>query len=89
MVVNNDPESLEYRQWQSFVLSDTNRLQVFVPPNFGIGHLVLSDGAIFHYKQSTYYHRDNQFTLMWNDPTLNIWWPVTQPILSRRDQGSE
>ena len=89
VVVNNDPESPEYKQWQSFVLSDTNKLQVFVPPKFGIGHLVLSESAIFHYKQSTYYSRENQFTLIWDDPTLNIWWPVAQPILSRRDQGFE
>lgn len=89
VVVNNDQESPEYRQWQSFVLSDTNKLQVLVPPKFGIGHLVLTECAIFHYKQSTYYNRENQFTLIWDDPTFNIWWPVTQPILSRRDQGME
>jgi len=89
VVVNNDQESPEYRQWQSFVLSDSNQLQVVVPPKFGIGHLVLSESAIFHYKQSTYYNREDQFTLIWDDPTFNIWWPVTQPILSRRDQGSE
>lgn len=89
VVVNNDQESSEYRQWQSFVLSDTNKLQVLVPPKFGIGHLVLTECAIFHYKQSTYYNRENQFTLIWDDPTFNIWWPVTQPILSRRDQGME
>jgi len=89
VVVNNDQESPEYRQWQSFVLSDSNKLQVFVPPKFGIGHLVLSESAIFHYKQSTYYNREDQFTLIWDDPTFNIWWPVTQPILSRRDQGME
>lgn len=89
VVVNNDQESPEYRQWQSFVLSDSNKLQVIVPPKFGIGHLVLSESAIFHYKQSTYYNREDQFTLIWDDPTFNIWWPVTQPILSRRDQGTE
>ncbi len=89
VVVNNDSESPEYRQWQSFVLSDTNKLQVCVPPKFGIGHLVLSGSAIFHYKQSTYYRRETQFTLIWDDPTLNIWWPIAQPILSRRDQGFE
>jgi len=89
VVVNNDQESPEYRQWQSFVLSDSNKLQVIVPPKFGIGHLVLSESAIFHYKQSTYYNREDQFTLIWDDPTFNFWWPVTQPILSRRDQGTE
>ncbi len=89
VVVNNDPDSSEYRKWQSFVLSDANKLQVLIPPKFGIGHLVLSESAIFHYKQSTYYDRETQFTLLWNDPGLDVWWPVAQPILSRRDLGFE
>jgi len=63
--------------------------QILVPPKFAIGHLVLSEKAIFHYKQSSYYDRASQFTLLWNDPQLNIWWPVRNPILSRRDQGFE
>jgi dTDP-4-dehydrorhamnose 3,5-epimerase len=72
----------------SFVLSEQNRQQVLIPPKFGNGHVVLSDQAIFHYKQSTYYNREGQFTLLWNDPTLNISWPVSDPILSDRDRGA-
>ena len=89
MVVNWDESSRQYRQWDSFVLSDQNRLQVLIPPKFGNGHLVLSDQAIFHYKQSSYYNRAGQFTILWNDPKLNLWWPIKNPILSRRDEGSE
>lgn len=89
VVVNWDKDSPQFGQWDSFVLSDQNRLQVLVPPKFGNGHLVLSDQAIFHYKQSTYYNRAGQFTLLWNDPKLGIWWPVKHPIVSRRDQGLE
>jgi dTDP-4-dehydrorhamnose 3,5-epimerase len=87
VVVNWDERSPQYRQWETFVLSDQNRQQVLIPPRFGNGHLVLSETAIFHYKQSTYYNRAGQFTVLWNDPTLNIWWPVNDPILSRRDAG--
>jgi len=86
-VVNWDDTSPQYQQWESFVLSEQNRLQVLVPPKFGNGHLVLSDRAIFHYKQSSYYNRAGQFTLIWNDPQLKIWWPIKQPIVSRRDEG--
>ncbi len=87
-VVNNDPSSPQYRQWEGFTLSDTNRLQVLIPPKFGNGHLVLSDWAIFHYKQNSNYNRAGQFTLLWNDPALNIWWPVKEPLLiSQRDLG--
>jgi dTDP-4-dehydrorhamnose 3,5-epimerase len=87
VVVNWDERSPQYRQWESFVLSDQNRLQVLIPPKFGNGHLVLSETAIFHYKQSTYYNRAGQFTVLWNDPALKIWWPVADPIVSRRDAG--
>ena len=87
VVVNWDNSSSEYKSWQSFVLSDQNRLQVLVPPKFGNGHLVLSDQAIFQYKQNTYYNRAGQFTLLWNDPDLKIWWPEKSPILSQRDEG--
>ena len=87
VVVNWDERSPQYRQWESFVLSDQNRQQVLIPPRFGNGHLVLSESAIFHYKQSTYYNRAGQFTVLWNDPGLKIWWPVADPIVSRRDAG--
>ena len=89
MVINWDETSLQYRQWEAFTLSDQNRLQVLVPPKFGNGHVVLSEVAIFHYKQSSYYNRAGQFTILWNDPDLNLWWPVRNPILSQRDEGSE
>jgi dTDP-4-dehydrorhamnose 3,5-epimerase len=89
VVVNWDETSPQYKQWESFVLSDRNRMQVLVPPKFGNGHLVLSEEAIFQYKQSAYYHRTGQFTVMWNDPDLDIWWPIKQPILSERDEGND
>ena len=89
VVINNDPASPQYRQWQGFTLSDHNRLQVLVPPKFGNGHLVLTETAIFHYKQTTEYDRAGQFTIVWNDPAYKLWWPVKQPILSIRDQGGE
>ena len=86
VVVNNDSECSEYKKWQGFTLSDRNRLQVLIPPMFGNGHVVLTDTAIFHYKQTTTYNIEAQFTIKWNDPEYNIWWPVKNPILSFRDQ---
>lgn len=85
VVVNCDKKSNEFGEWCSFTLSDVNRSQVLIPPNYGNAHLVLSDTAIFHYKQSEYYNRDRQFTYKWNDPLFDIWWPINNPILSQRD----
>lgn len=87
VVVNWDDSSPQKGSWESFVLSDQNHLQVLIPPKFGNGHVVLTDQAIFHYKQTTYYNRESQFTLPWNDPELRIWWPVTNPVISQRDEG--
>lgn len=90
VVANCNPDSPQFRKWTSFTLSDTNGLQVLVPPRFGNGHLVMSDEAIFHYKQSTYYQGARaQFTIPWNDPEYEIWWPVKNPILSRRDETGD
>jgi dTDP-4-dehydrorhamnose 3,5-epimerase len=86
VVVNCDTDSKNFGLWQSFVLSDTNRVQVLIPPGYGNAHLVLSDKAIFHYKQSTYYDPSRQFTYKWDDPKLNIRWPINNPILSQRDR---
>ena len=89
VVVNNIAGHPQYRHWDAFTLSEKNRLQVLIPAGFGNGHVVLSDSAMFHYKQTTSYDRASQFTLMWNDPALNIWWPIKAPILSRRDEGMD
>ena len=86
VVINNVEGHKQHRQWTAFTLSEHNRHQVLVPAGFGNGHLVLSERAIFSYKQSAYYDPDAQFTMVWNDPALGIWWPTTDPILSRRDQ---
>lgn len=87
VVINNDASSSQYRKWQGFTLSQANRCQVLIPPKFGNGHVVLSDSAIFHYKQNTYYNPGGQFTIVWNDPSYGIWWPIKNPIISRRDEA--
>jgi dTDP-4-dehydrorhamnose 3,5-epimerase len=86
VVVKCDKASKSFGQWQAFVLSDANRQQILIPPKHGNGHVVLSDQAIFHYKQNSYYNPKGQFTYKWNDPDLKIWWPVKNPLLSQRDE---
>ena len=80
-----DEKHSQFMQWEAHELNSTNRTQVYVPAGYAIGYLVLSDVAIFHYKQSTYYHETKQFTIKWNDPRANISWPVSETILSERD----
>ena len=77
--------SSSFGAWQSFNMNDSERMLVLIPPGFGNGHLVMSDSAIFHYKQNTNYDRSGQFTVRWDDPRFNIWWPIGAPITSQRD----
>jgi dTDP-4-dehydrorhamnose 3,5-epimerase len=89
IVACNDPNSPYYLDWQHFVLSDRNKLQLLIPPMHGHGYVVMTDEAIFHYKQSCAYQgMSRQFTINWKDPRFNFWWPVQDPILSVRDSGN-
>ena len=72
---------------QSQTILMTTHRQILVEPGFALGHLVLSDVAVFHYKQSQLYDRSVQFTIKWNDPKYGIQWPITDPILSERDRA--
>jgi dTDP-4-dehydrorhamnose 3,5-epimerase len=86
IVVNNNPESKQFKKWQSFEISFENKVQILIPPMFGNGHLVLSEFAIFHYKQNTQYDRASQFTIKWNDTSYGFGWKNNNPILSKRDK---
>ena len=85
VVVNCDPASKDFGMWESFRLSDKNKLQVLIPPKFGNAHLVLSDKAVFYYKWSEYFKPYGQFSYRWDDPRFGITWPIKRPILSERD----
>jgi len=86
VIVNCKENSKDFGKWQAFKLSDKKREQILVPPGYGVAHLVLSDWAIFHYKQSEYYDPKRQFTYKWDDPRFKIKWPIKNPILSERDR---
>ena len=88
-MVNNDPNSLQYKKWISLVLDSKNYQQVLIPPNFGNGHLVLSNSAIFHYKQTTFYGENKQFTIGWKNKEYNFKWLRKKVILSKRDSLCE
>ena len=63
---------------------------VLVPAGCLNGHLCLSDKCIFFYKWSEKYKQpDDQITVLWNDPELNISWPTDTPVLSERDRRAK
>ena len=85
VILNCDEKSSEFGKWQSFILSDENKYQLYIPPRYGNGYYVVSDVAVYTYKQSTYYGQFKQFTYKWNDKRFNIKWPSETPIISERD----
>lgn len=75
-----------FGQWFSITLSDENHTQLYVPPGFAHGFCTLSDTADFCYKCTDVYSPADEHGILWNDPALNIPWPVTTPILSAKDE---
>lgn len=77
-----------FGQWVGAELSEENQRQMWVPPGFAHGFLVLSESADFLYKTTDYYAPQHERCIAWNDPELCIDWPVTDdvPVLSAKDQ---
>ena len=75
-----------FGQWIGMILSAENNKQLWIPPGFAHGFLVLSDVADFEYKCTNYYDPYSERCLLWNDPTININWPISNPILSDKDK---
>ncbi len=88
VTVDNRIDSDTYKKWDWEILSDKNRTQVLLEPGVGNGFFVLSDMCVFHYKwfyEGDYPDVEDQFTIKWNDPSINIFWPTQTPILQKRD----
>lgn len=86
VAVDIRPGSPTRGQWHAEVLDDENHHQFYLPPGFAHGFQVLSDVADFAYKCTDYYAPDDQHGIRWNDPDLNIPWPVATPTLSPKDE---
>lgn len=90
VVVDMRVDSPTFLKQQGFALNEKNRMQVLIPAGCANGHLCLTQKCIFSYKQSQYYSgADKQFTVRWDDPKLNIFWPVKNPIVSERDSFAD
>ena len=77
--------SPSFGQWVGQFLDDRSHRQLWIPPGFAHGFLVLSDTADLEYKCSEFYDPEDERQIRWNDPELNIAWPIKNPILSVKD----
>lgn len=87
IVVDIRLSSPTFGKWFGMTLSDENHMQLYIPPGFAHGFCVLSDEADFYYKCTDYYKPLCEHGIAWNDPRLNIPWPVQNPILSPKDEN--
>lgn len=86
VAVDIRPNSPTYKQWEAVILDDQEHHQLFIPVGFAHGFCVLSDDAHVLYKVSTPYDAKFEKGFRWDDPTINIEWPVAHPLISERDQ---
>lgn len=77
-----------FGRWAGVELSAENHRQLWVPPGFAHGFVVLSESADFLYKTTDYYAPEHERSLLWNDPAVGVEWPLaTEPLLSAKDRA--
>jgi dTDP-4-dehydrorhamnose 3,5-epimerase len=89
VAVDMRENSSTFGQWVGEVLSEENKKQLWVPEGFAHGFYVMSEEAEFVYKCTDYYAPEHEHSLIWNDPSVGIDWPLVegkQPSLSVKDE---
>lgn len=89
VVVDIRPASATFGQWDAVYLDAEQHQQLFIPVGFAHGFCVVSDMADVIYKVSAPYDAATECGIAYDDPTLGVPWPVSEPILSARDQKAE
>lgn len=78
-----------FGRWVGECLSADNKRQMWVPPGFAHGFVVLSESAEFLYKTTDYWYPEHERSLLWSDPALGIAWPLEgQPLLAAKDAAA-
>jgi len=86
VVVDMRRSSPTFGQWEGLRLSAENHRQLWVPPGFAHGFVVLSECAEFVYKTTDYWYPAHERSLLWNDPAMGIDWPIDfEPQLAAKD----
>ncbi len=84
--------STQFGEWVGVLLSAGNKRQLWVPPGFAHGFYVVSETADFQYKCTDYYAPECERSLLWNDTTVGIEWPLVngrEPRLASKDAAAQ
>lgn len=88
VAVDLRPNSPTFGQYFGVELSNENGWQLWIEPGLGHGFCVLSEQAVVTYKCTTLYAPGHEGGIIWNDPDLSIPWPISNPIVSAKDQAA-
>lgn len=88
VVVDVRVGSPTFGRWSGRLLSEDNHRQLWVPEGFAHGFVALGKVADVHYKCTEFYVPDSEHTLRWDDPRVDIDWPVDDPVLSEKDAAA-
>lgn len=82
-------DSSTYGKWVGVILSGENNRMFYIPPGFAHGLLALEDNSVFAYKCTESYYPGDELGIPWDDPDINIKWPLSENeiILSEKDQN--
>ena len=78
--------SKTFGQYVSIILSEKQNVSFYIPEGFAHGFCALENNTIMHYKCTNYRDKKSELGIIWNDPKLNIKWPIKKPIISKRDK---
>ena len=81
-------DSPTFGQWYGAELTQENQRQLWIAPGLAHGFVVTSETAHFHYKCTERYHPEDEGSIRWNDPELNVAWPISAPKLSAKDESA-
>ena len=82
--------SANFGKWVGVTLSVDNHRQLWVPPGFAHGFVVLSESAQFLYKTTDYWFPEFERSILWNDPEIGIEWPIDfEPVLAAKDAAGK
>ena len=88
VAVDLRPTSKFFGKYFSIEISHKDDFSFFIPENFAHGFLCLSNYCVVNYKLSNYRKPQYEKTIQWNDPDININWPINKPIMSKKDKNN-